>query len=67
MRKRTFFLLFALFFLAACEDEKAHTFWSDATIEATERLDDAHIPYEIRGEEIWIPEEEAERAVLCCS
>ncbi|MCD5324249.1 hypothetical protein LQ226_10840 [Pontibacillus sp. HN14] len=53
--------------LTACNQKVTYTYWTDKTDNQLERLEEADIDFEIRGDEIWVDEEEMDQVVACCS
>lgn len=68
--KKYYFLLFssAFFITSGCAYNGEYVRWGDTVpVVDTDRLEKNNIPYKIKDNKVYIPEDAFDKAILCCS
>lgn len=68
--KKYYFLLLssAIFITSGCGYNGEYVSWGDTVpVVDTDRLEKNNIPYKIKDNKVYIPEDAFDKAILCCS
>ncbi|WP_026560579.1 hypothetical protein [Bacillus sp. J37] len=69
MRKYYLLLLsFAIIIISGCRYNGEYVRWGDTVpVVDTDRLEKNNIPYKIKDNKVYIPEDAFDKAIFCCS